>query len=185
MSAEERDPAVAQTQVWLERLVIGLGLCPFAAAPYREGRITYSVCDAGSLEGIYEAFLQTLEALVLADPAERETALLIVSRGLCEFDEYLDVLSLLEQAVVEAGLAGVIQLASFHPGYRFEGVPEADPANYSNRSPLPMFHLIREEGLAEALAAYPDPQLIPERNVRRLRELGIEGIRSILRGEPE
>ena len=183
MSAEERDPAVAQTQVWLERLVIGQGLCPFAAAPYREGRIAYSVCDADSLEGIYATFLQTLEALVLADPAEQETALLIVSRGLCEFDDYLDVLSLLDQAVVEAGLSGVIQLASFHPCYRFEGVPEADPANYSNRSPLPMFHLIREEGLAEALAAYPDAERIPERNVRHLRELGVDGILSILEGE--
>jgi len=183
VSALERDPAVAQTQAWLERLVIGQGLCPFAAGPYREGRIAYSVCDADSLEGIYETFLHTLEALVLADPAERETALLIVSRGLSEFDDYLDVLSLLEQAVVEAGLEGVIQLASFHPGYRFEGVQEGDPANYSNRSPLPMFHLIREHGLAEALATYPDPERIPERNVRRLRELGVDGILSILRGE--
>lgn len=183
MSADERDHVVAKTQDWLQRFVIGLGLCPFAAAPYRQGRIAYSVCDADSPEGIYEAFLQALEALVLADPAECETALLIVSRGLSAFDDYLDVLSVLEQAVVEAGLEGVIQLASFHPGYCFEGVPEGDPANYTNRSPLPMFHLIREDGLAEALASYPDPEGIPERNVRHLRELGVEGILSILHGE--
>lgn len=185
MSADERDRAVAQTQAWLERFVIGLGLCPFAAAPYRQDRIAYTVCDGDSLEGVYEAFLQTLEALVLADPAECETALLIVGRGLSKFDDYLDALSVMEQAVLETGLEGVIQLASFHPDYRFQGVPEADPANCTNRSPLPMFHLIREDGLAEALASYPDPESIPERNVRRLRKLGVEGIRSIMRGEQD
>ena len=184
MSADEYGRVVAQTQDWLERFVIGLGLCPFAAAPYRQGRITYSVCDADSMEGIYQAFLQSLETFVQADPVEQETALLIVSRGLTEFNDYLDALSLLEQAVAEACLDGVIQLASFHPDYRFEGVPQGDPANYSNRSPLPMFHLIREEGLAEALASYPDPEGIPRRNIRRLRELGVKGIRSILRGGP-
>ncbi len=182
MSGVERERALALTQAWVERFVIGLGLCPFSAAPFRQGRIAYSVCDVDSVDGVYQAFLRTLEALALADPDECETALLIVSRGLAEFDEYLDVLSLLEQALVEAGFEGMIQLASFHPGYRFEGVPADDPANYSNRSPLPMFHLIREQGLAEALASFPDPQRIPERNIRRLRELGVEGILTILHG---
>ena len=184
MSGGERERVVVQTRDWLERFVLGLGLCPFAAAPYRQDRIAYSVCDADSVEGVYQAFLQTLEALVLADPAECETALLIVSHGLSEFDDYLDMLSLLEQAVTDAGLDGVVQLASFHPDYRFDGMSEVDPANYTNRSPLPMFHLIREEGLAEALAMYPDPEGIPGRNIRRLRELGVEGIRSILHGDP-
>jgi len=107
--------AVAVTRHWLERFVIGLNLCPFAAAPFRLGRIAYPVCDELSLEGIYPVFLRTLETLVLSDPDEQETTLLILTQGLSDFDDYLDGLSTLEQAVVDAGLDGVIQLASFHP----------------------------------------------------------------------
>jgi hypothetical protein len=172
--------AVDLTRRWLERFVIGLGLCPFAAAPYRLDRIAYPVCDDTSLQNIYDAFLRALEALVLADPQEQETALLILSRGLSDFDDYLDALAVLEQAIEEAGLQGVIQLASFHPDYRFEGAEDDDPANFTNRSPYPMFHLIREDGLAAALESYPEPESIPQRNVRCLRELGIGGIRDLL-----
>jgi hypothetical protein len=172
--------AVDLTRRWLERFVIGLGLCPFAAAPYRLDRIAYPVCDDTSLQNIYDAFLRALEALVLADPQEQETALLILSRGLSDFDDYLDALAVLEQAIEEAGLQGVIQLASFHPDYRFEGAGDDDPANFTNRSPYPMFHLIREDGLAAALESYPEPESIPQRNVRCLRELGIGGIRDLL-----
>jgi len=180
MSSPDQGQAVAQTRRWLERFVIGLGLCPFAAAPYRLDRIAYAVCEEASLEGIYDAFLRALEALVMADPQEQETALLILTRGLSEFEDYLDSLAVLEQAVEDAGLEGVIQLASFHPDYRFDGVGDDDPANFTNRSPFPMFHLIREDGLATALASHPEPESIPERNIRCLRELGIGGIRALL-----
>lgn len=180
MTGVDTVQAVESTRHWLERIVIGLGLCPFAATPYRLDRIAYSVCNELSLEEIYTAFLQSLETLALSDPQEQETALLILTRGLADFDDYLDALVILEQALEDAGLDGVIQLASFHPDYCFEGAPQDDPANFTNRSPLPMFHLIREEGLAAALAAYPDPEAIPERNIRCLRELGISGIRELL-----
>ena len=180
MTSPGQDAAVEDTRRWLERFVIGLGLCPFAAAPYRLDRIAYAVCEATTVEQIYTAFLKTLEALLLAGPQEQETALLIVNRGLSNFDDYLDALAVLEQAVEEADLQGVVQLASFHPEYRFEGTGSDDPANYSNRSPYPMFHLIREEGLAAALDSFPDPESIPRRNIRCLRELGIAGIRELL-----
>lgn len=183
MTAPEHGAAIAETRRWLERFVIGLGLCPFAAAPYRLNRIAYSVCAETTLEQIYTAFLGTLEALVSADPQEQETALLILDRGLSNFDEYLDALAVLEQAVEEAGLQGVIQLASFHPDYRFEETGDDDPANFTNRSPFPMFHLIREDGLAAALESYPEPESIPRRNIRCLRELGIDGIRDLLDGK--
>jgi hypothetical protein len=176
----EEAAALAATRHWLERIVIGLGLCPFAAAPYRAGRIAYRVCEGETPETIYRAFLGTLEELLAADPQAVETVLLIVPRGLAAFADYLDLLGLLEQALAEAGLEGVVQIASFHPDYRFAGAPPDDPANHSNRSPLPMFHLIREDGLAAALAAYPDPERIPQRNVERLRALGVAGIRRLL-----
>ena len=180
MKVGDERRAVALTRRWLERFVIGLGLCPFAAKPFRLERIAYSVCDATSLEKIYTEFLRALESLVLADPQVQETALLILSRGLSGFDDYLDGLAALEQAISDAGLEGVIQVASFHPDYCFEGVPPDDPANYSNRSPFPMFHLIREAGLAAALESYSEPETIPERNIRCLRQLGVDGIRDLL-----
>ncbi|MCG6966570.1 MAG: DUF1415 domain-containing protein [Chromatiaceae bacterium] len=172
--------AVVKTRHWLERIVIGLNLCPFAAAPYRADRILYAVSDEAALEGIYQAFLATLQDLLSSDPHQQETALLILAGGLASFDDYLDALAVFEGALAEAGLEGLVQLASFHPHYRFEGANDDDPANYTNRSPLPMFHLIREDGLAAALESYPQPELIPERNIRRLRELGLDGIAELL-----
>jgi hypothetical protein len=172
--------SVARSRRWIERVVIGLNLCPFAAAPFRAERIAYVTCDAMSLDEIYIAFLETLHDLVLAEPQRKETALLIVTRGLQDFDAYLEALALMERAVIESGLDGVIQVASFHPAYRFDGAPTDDPANYTNRSPLPMFHLIREDGLTAALGSLPRPDRIPQHNVRRLRELGADGIRKLL-----
>ena len=180
MNPAEKAVAIAATRRWLERIVIGLGLCPFAAAPHHAGRIAYSVCEGETHEAMYQAFLETLDGLLAADPQAVETSLLIAPRGLAAFEDYLDMVGLLEQALDEAGLEGVVQIASFHPDYRFAGAPADDPANHSNRSPLPMFHLIREDGLAAALEAYPDPEGIPQRNVERLRALGLDGIRELL-----
>lgn len=168
---------ISRVRDWLESTVIGLNLCPFAAAPFRAGRVRYTVCDATEPEAIYQAFLAELDSFLQLDPGEAETGLFILSRGLTDFGDYLDMLALLEEALDEAGLAGVIQLASFHPDYVFAGSDEDDPANYSNRSPYPVFHLIREQGLEQALASYPDPEAIPERNIARLREIGVEELR--------
>lgn len=177
MTGTHAAEAVAQTRRWLEHFVIGLNLCPFAAAPYRGERVAYAVSGDGTLEGVYQAFLECLHALVMADPGEQETALLIVPDGLARFDDYLDTLAVLEEALTSAGLEGVIQLASFHPDYLFEGAAEDDPANFTNRSPFPMFHLIREDGLEAALASYPEPERIPKRNIDRLRALGLSRLR--------
>lgn len=171
---------IEQTRHWLERVVIGLNLCPFAARPYAADRVRFTVCDETTQEAIYRAFLRELDAFMRFDPEQAETGLFILSRGLADFDDYLDMLALLEDVLTEAGLEGTIQLASFHPDYRFEGAPEDDPANYTNRSPYPMFHLIREAGLEAALTSYPNPEQIPERNIQHLRELGLEGIKALL-----
>jgi hypothetical protein len=173
------DLAVEQTRAWVRRFVIGLGLCPFASRPFEEGRLVCHVCEAEDREGIYRSVLQSLEAFLLADPGRQETALVIVPRGLGRFDAYLEMLALLDEALDDSGLRGRVQLASFHPDYRFEGAPADDPANYTNRSPLPMFHLIREDGLSEALAGHPDPERIPQRNVALLRRLGTQRVRAL------
>lgn len=167
------DKVIARVDAWLQGMVIGLNLCPFAAAPFRAGRVRHAVCDATEGEAIYQAFLAELDTFLQLPPEQAETALFIVSRGLGDFDDYLDMLATLEDALLEAGLEGVIQLASFHPDYVFEDSDADDPANYTNRAPYPIFHLLREQQLEDALASYPDPEAIPERNIARLRELGL------------
>ncbi len=183
MTEQGADQAIASTRRWLERIVIGLSLCPFAAAPFNKNRILYVVDDADTLDAIYEAFLETLYTLFTSDPQDNETALLILPRGLTAFDDYLEALGLVEDAITEAGLDGMVQVASFHPEYRFADAPADDPANYTNRSPYPMFHLIREDGLTAALESLPHPERIPQENIERLRALGTARIKALLEGD--
>ncbi|HHH40257.1 MAG TPA: DUF1415 domain-containing protein [Sedimenticola sp.] len=173
----DRLQVIADTERWVREIVVGLELCPFAARPLERGTIRYRVCEEADREGIYRGVLAEMVAFLSLPESEAETALFIVPRGLEDFDDYLDLLYALEEVMPEAGLEGVLQLASFHPDYLFEGASPDDPANYSNRSPWPMFHLIREDLLAEALARYPHPEEIPRRNIRTLRALGVEEIR--------
>lgn len=176
--------AILATRRWLKRIVIGLNLCPFAARPFEQGRIRYVDCaltDAAAIRrALYEEIGRLLEADPSSDAAAAETSLFILSVGLNDFDEYLDLLESAQDDLEEAGLIEQLQLASFHPDYRFADAPADDPANYTNRSPRPMFHLIRQDSLSAALAAYPDPEQIPLRNVARLRQLGEAGVRALL-----
>ena len=168
------EQALAQTRCWVEKIVVELNLCPFAHAPMKGDRIRYVHCAEQDEEGIYRALLTEMEALLALDEAEVETSLLVVPAGLEDFQRYLDFFEAAENVIPEAGLEGILQLASFHPDYCFEGDAADDPANYTNRSPHPMFHLIREAPLARALETYPNPEAIPERNMALLRELGLE-----------
>jgi len=177
MATTGRQVVLERVHAWLDDMVIGLNLCPFAAGPVRAGKVRYTVCDATDAEGIYQAFLTELDTFLQLPADEAETALFILSRGLSDFEDYLDMLATLEDALAEAGLEGVIQLASFHPDYLFEGSDDDDPTNYTNRAPYPIFHLIREAGLEKALASYPNPEAIPERNMARMREIGLAELR--------
>lgn len=169
-SAEQ---ALAETRCWVEKVVVGLNLCPFAAAPMKGGRIRYVHCAEQQQEGIYRALLSEMETLIGMGETEAETCLFVVPAGLEDFQDYLALFEAVEGVIPQAGLEGILQLASFHPDYCFDGAGEDDPANYTNRSPHAMFHLIREAPLARALENYADPEAIPERNVALLRELGL------------
>ena len=169
------------TENWVRDVVVGLNLCPFASVPLQAGLIRFSVCAGQTPEEIYRALLSEMDTLVNLPETEVETGLFIAPQGLDAFDDYLELLYSADEAIAEAGLDGVLQLASFHPDYRFEGSEEDDPANYTNRSPFPMFHLIREAPMAHALAHYPHPEQIPERNVQKMRELGLAEVRDQLR----
>jgi uncharacterized protein len=170
------EQVLALTQRWVEVMVVGENLCPFAAPVLRREQIRYAVCEARTTEAINSAFLQELERIQQAPEDDIATTLLIMPRALGDFYQYLDMLAHCEDLIAAAGLEGVFQLASFHPRYRFGGVPASDISHWTNRAPFPMFHLLREGQLSRVLAHYPDPDAIPQRNIEHLRALGRDGL---------
>jgi hypothetical protein len=171
--------AIRKIRDWLEKFVIGLNLCPFAAKPFNEDRIGFTVCAASDRESIYRAILIEADKLINTPQDKLETSLLILTEGLKSFDAYLELLAEADAAFSEAGLDGTLQIASFHPDYVFGQSEAEDPANYSNRSPFPLFHILRETSLENALQHYPHPERIPQRNIEKLRELGIAEIQNL------
>ena len=166
---------VARTRQWLERAVIGLNLCPFAKAVYVKEQIRYAVSRAETPEALLADLTTEFQALVAADAAAIDTTLLIHPQVLTDFLDYNDFLGVADAAVAELGLEGVLQIASFHPQYRFADAGPDDVENYTNRSPYPMLHLLREASVDRAVAAFPDAAEIYERNMETLRRLGHEG----------
>jgi hypothetical protein len=169
---------VSSTERWLTSFVIAFNICPFARREQEKGSIRYRSARPDTLE---EA-LQTLvdECIYLDASPDTETTLLIFPEGFDNFDDYLDMLAIAEQLLIQQGYEGIYQLASFHPDYRFEAGREDDPANYTNRSPFPMLHIIREASLERAVASHPDPQNIPNRNIELTRKLGTNKLKTIL-----
>ena len=169
------DEIIASTRRWLERSVIGLNLCPFAESVYRGGRVRFYVSEQRTAAALLEELRTELNGLQAADPAQRETTLLIHPWVLADFIEYNDFLEVCEATIVELDLEGEIQVASFHPQYQFAGTQSDDIENYTNRSPYPMLHLLREASIERAIAAVPDTDEIYRRNIRTLRGLGHAG----------
>jgi uncharacterized protein len=172
---ETAEEILAATKQWLEKAVIGLNLCPFAKAVYLKDQIRYVVSRAATPEDLLAELTAELQALVAADPLETDTALLIHPLVLVDFLEYNAFLGAADAAVAELELEGVLQVASFHPHYQFAGSDPEDIANYTNRSPYPMLHLLREASVDRAVAAFPEAAEIYERNIATLRLLGREG----------
>jgi len=170
---------IASTRIWLERAVIGQQLCPFAAAPYRHDRVHFQVSPQRSAAGLLDDLSRELEALRDADPLQRETTLLIHPYVLTDFLDYNNFLEDCDTAVETLGLEGELQVASFHPHYRFAGTREQDITNFTNRSPYPMLHLLREASVTRAVASFPDIDKIGPRNMQTLRRLGHEGWRRL------
>ena len=179
MTPPESDP-IGATRHWLERAVIGLNLCPFAKAVHLKQQIRWVVSEAREPEALLDDLLRELQRLADADPAVVDTTLLIHPHVLGDFEDYNDFLDVGDEAIERLGLEGVIQIASFHPDYRFEGTGEDDVTNYSNRSPYPLLHLLRESSIERAVAAFPDAEAIFERNIETLRRLGPDGWRVLM-----
>ncbi|SIS39799.1 DUF1415 domain-containing protein [Neptunomonas antarctica] len=167
---------VALSRQWVETIVVGLNLCPFAAPVVRNDTLRYAVTDAESMEALASNFLQELNLIQEKEEKEIATTLVIMPRAVSDFYDYLDLLAYFEDLLAKSGLSGVFQLASFHPAYLFAGVEPDDLSHWTNRSPFPMVHIIREGQMSRVLTHYDNPEEIPERNIKLLRELGREGL---------
>lgn len=174
---DPNDPAgvLAATRHWLTRAVIGLNLCPFAKAVYVREQIRYIVSDADDFETVMTDLEQALRQLADSDPQEIDTTLLILPHALADFADYNDCLHLANRLLKSMRLEGVLQIASFHPNYQFAGNQADDIENYTNRSPYPILHLLREASIDRAVQAFPDAADIYERNEATLLELGHAG----------
>lgn len=172
------DPLI-ETRRWLDRAVIGLNLCPFARAVLARDQVRFVLSTATTSEMLLEQL--GAELLLLRDtPAERiDTTLLIHPQVLTDFLDYNDFLDDADALVEALDLEGVLQVASFHPDYRFAGSAPDDIGNYSNRSPYSTLHLLREDSVTRAVAAFPDPDAIVARNLDTLRKLGVAGWRRL------
>jgi hypothetical protein len=169
-STAERD-----TSVWLERAVIGLNLCPFAKSVHVKGQVYYAVSEATTAEVLLERLKSELKDLVALDAAVRDTTLLIAPDCLSDFLDFNDFLGLADQALMDLDLDGVIQIASLHPQYQFAGTRADDVTNFTNRSPYPTLHLLREESIDRAVAAFPNAEAIFEVNMQTMEQLGVQG----------
>ncbi|MFC4728926.1 DUF1415 domain-containing protein [Coralloluteibacterium thermophilus] len=170
------DAAVlAATRDWVERAVVGLNLCPFARAPLVRGRLRMRVSHARDEDALLGDLDAELGLLAESDPQEIETTLLVHPGVLQAFDAYNAFLDIADLAVRMRGLEGVVQVASFHPHYRFADAPADAIENFTNRSPYPILHLLRESSIDAAVAAVPDTDAIYQRNIETLRRLGRSG----------
>jgi len=166
---------IDRTRAWVEHAVVGLNLCPFAKAPMVKGQIRYVVSETTDPRALLDELCAQMEALLAADPSEVETTLLIHPNVLGDFLDFNDFLDAAEAALVELGHEGVLQIASFHPDYRFDGTDSDDVGNASNRAPYPTLHLLREASVERAVEAFPEAAVIFESNLRTLEVLGPQG----------
>ncbi|MDA0379310.1 MAG: DUF1415 domain-containing protein [Bacteroidetes bacterium] len=175
---ERTDDIIAATREWVESFVIGLNLCPFARKEMVRNRIRFCVTEAASPVELMEVLESELDRIT-AD-ADIGTTLIIHPAVLTDFETYLDFLDVADDLLVEKDLEGEIQIASFHPDYLFAGTDADDASNWTNRSPHPMLHLLREEDVERAVETHPDVEGIPERNIALMEELGVERLRKMM-----
>ncbi|MCK4951956.1 MAG: DUF1415 domain-containing protein [Gammaproteobacteria bacterium] len=174
----EHTKIIRPVRNWVESVVVGLNLCPFAKRELVNNRVRFTVTEADTEEQLLMDIQDELE--LLNSDEEIETTLLIHPNVLQDFYDYNQFQNLVDSLLEQMELNGVYQIASFHPDYQFGGTEPDDVENYTNRSPYPMLHLIREESLEQAIASYPDPDQIPERNIELLKSLGRDKMQALL-----
>ena len=175
---ETASTLINQTKKWLSSVVIAHNLCPFAKREYDNKAIHYAVIEAVDSEGQLKQVMQ--QCAELDEQGTRETSLLIFPYALSDFEDYLNLLDFATVLLKDLGYEGVYQLASFHPHYQFDGTAADAPSNYTNRSPYPMLHILREASVEIALENYPNPETIPERNIQVTQALGLKVMQDLL-----
>ncbi len=174
-SSAPPEAIIAATQRWVERAVIGLNLCPFAKGVQTKGQVHYVVSQADDAPSLLIDLKQQLQDLHTSDPARRDTTLLIAPLVFPDFLDFNDFLDRADRLLRKMHLDGVFQIASFHPQFQFADAAPDDISHYTNRAPYPILHLLREESIDRAVAAFPDAALIYEHNMETLRALGQAG----------
>ncbi|MCW9014300.1 MAG: DUF1415 domain-containing protein [Gammaproteobacteria bacterium] len=172
------DLCIRQTRSWLKTVIIDLNFCPFAHRVFENETIHYQHVDNSDIEYCLRALID--ECLQLDSNDVFETSLLIFSQAFSSFDDFLDLIAMANTLLIDRGYEGIYQLAHFHPDYHFADVTKDDAANYTNRSPWPMLHIIRESSLEQALKHYPDPETIPEHNIKVTRAKGSKEMQTLL-----
>ena len=175
---QEHTAPIAKVRRWLQEVVIGYNFCPFAQREFDGGRVRYCVFEGRKTKAAVAALLDELHFLDQHD--DIETTLLILADGWRDFYDYLSLLDTAQQALEDAAYEGVYQLASFHPDYMFDGEDADDAANYTNRSPLPVLHLLRESSIERAIASDPNVEQIPAHNQQLTRSKGVDFWRALL-----
>lgn len=171
------DEIISQTKSWIKQIVIGLNFCPFAAQPFNDKSIHYKTINSSKLNIILEELIRECNRMDTDEGTD--TSLLILPMGWSSFVNYLDLLDLAEKLIAEEGLEGIYQLASFHPEFLFARTNENDASNYTNRSPYPMLHILREEQVEKAIKKHKDIHSIPNANISKANELGVNYFKSI------
>jgi hypothetical protein len=167
--------AIDDTRQWVRRAVIGLNLCPFAKSVDVKDQVRYVVSHAQGVQALLEDLERELTVLHTSDPATHDTTLLIATRGFAEFLEFNDLLAYADRTLSSLGFEGLYQIASLHPQYQFAGTDEDDITNFTNRSPYPTLHLLREASIDRAVQAFPHAEAIFETNMRTMEKLGLAG----------
>ena len=174
----DSDAITESVRHWVESFVVGLNLCPFAGRELRQERIRFVVTWSSTEAELLASLQSELECLD-SDPAI-ETTLLIHPRVLQDFGDYNQFLETADDLLSAMDVDGIYQVASFHPHYQFAGTAVADVENYTNRSPYPLLHLLREQSLERSIASYPDTEQIPLRNIELMKRLGIARLKQLL-----
>ena len=170
-----------ETQAWLEKAVIGLNLCPFAKAVHSRGQIRWVLSSADQPLALLKELVQELKLLAATDADAVDTTLIVHPQVLQDFEDFNDFMGVVEDALTDLGLDGVLQVASFHPQFQFADTQVDDMGNATNRSPFPTLHLQREDSVERAVAAFPEAEAIFERNIQTLQALGAEGWQRLLK----
>jgi hypothetical protein len=173
-----------RVRAWLEQFVVGLNVCPFARPMVSSEALRIVVCDATQYQDVAPTFMNELDLIQRSSESMVATTLLAIPFALCDFEEYLDFIDDAESLLEKVGLNGVIQLASFHPDYQFEGEPMESAGHYTNRAPFPLIHFLREEMVTRALDQFPNPEQIPQHNIQTLEAMGVAQIEQMLKDLP-